>query len=670
MTTLTRKSTDRLPLRARNAVRAMLDCGGVEEADLRVSIDRILEQLREYFQLPQSVVSRTDKEICLIEYVSGSALPLWPGSQMPRSEMICGLVVGMDQTLWLARISDSEFCDHPFVRKFGVQSYVGSRLAVAGRVFGTLCLVGMEARPHDFDDDDALILETAVSQISHLLSLNEARQRYQLAITGANVGIWDWDMRADTLYWSPRQREILGISDPCFQPTMEDFESRLHPDDLDRVREAGRAHIEDHRRLDLEYRVKRGAEWVHIRARGQAIWGENGEPVRMAGSIEDITALRLEGEALARSEERYELAVEGASVGLWDWDPVTGALYWSPQMLRILGLDQETFEPSYENWVDTIHPDDLDGVLAVLTRHLDQDGEYQVEYRLRYGGDGDYIWVQTRGQAIWNDAGEPLRMAGSLYEITDLKRAEDKLREQAAELERTNTELESFAMAASHDLQEPLRKISAFGTILVDRYSEALDQQGREIVDVMVDGAVRMQQLIIDLLAYSKSSNSEMVTTDVDLSALLEDVRLTLDVQFEETRATLNGSALPVVRGDAGLLRQVIQNLIGNALKYRGDADPYIEVTAEHEDDKSAWHLTVTDNGIGFHPKYAKRIFEIFERLHTRREFAGTGIGLALCHRIIARHGGEIWAEGKVGSGASFHIRLPSGTEGIFPHKG
>jgi PAS domain S-box-containing protein len=661
--------SDPLSGSAREVLHELLACRGGDEANTRRSIERILSKICEFFGLQQAIISRSDTDSCLLEYVSGQAMEVRPGAQLPRAEVICGNVVEMDKPLWLPSIANSDFRDHPFRIKHGVECYVGGRLAVAGRVFGTLGLVGLKPRDKAFNADDALVLEAAIAQISLLLSLNEARQRFHLAITGANVGVWDWDIRADALYWSPRHHEILGITDPDHQPSADDYSARVHPDDLARVRESQREHLENHRPLDIEYRVCRGEEWVDIRARGQAIWDENGHAVRMAGSIEDITKLKLEREALAQSEARYELAVEGASVGLWDWDPVTGGLYWSPQLLTILGLDPETYQPSFENWSGTIHPEDIDDVLPALTRHLEEGSEYSVEYRIRHGS-GHYIWVQTRGQATWNAAGEPLRMAGSLYEITDLKRAEEKLREQTAELERTNTELESFAMAASHDLQEPLRKIAAFGDILVDRYSDILDQQGREIIGIMVDGASRMQQLIVDLLAYSKSSNTEMVTTDVDLSILLQDVRLALGVQLEESRATLNGHNLPIVPGDAGLLRQLFQNLISNALKYRGDAEPYIEITAELEADKNNWLLVFKDNGIGFEAKYSKRIFEIFERLHTRKEFSGTGIGLALCHRIVARHHGEIWAKGDVGRGASFHIRLPAGSVTKFPHSG
>ena len=662
MSTLQNSKNEGLPGtksgQTRQIVHDLLACARVDESDIRVSLDRILIQLRRYFSLQQAVISRTDIDSCLFEYVSGQAVETRPGAQLPRSEVFCSKVVGGEAPLWIPDLASSQYRDHPFRTKHGVECYIGGRLAVAGRVFGTLGLIGSSARSKSFDDDDELVLEVAISQISLLLSLDEARQRFHLAISGANVGIWDWDIRADALYWSPRHLEILGISDPDHQPSAEDYRRRVHPDDLNRIRDSQREHLDSHMPMDIEYRVKRGSEWVDIRARGQAVWDENGQAVRMAGSIEDITAQKLEREALAISEERYQLAVEGASVGIWDWDPVTDKLYWSPQLMTILGFDKESFKPSFEAWARAIHADDVGDVVRAGSRHLESGEEYSVEYRIRHG-DGEYIWVRTRGQAIWDSDGKPLRMAGSLYDITDVKRAEDKLREQASELERTNTELESFAMAASHDLQEPLRKISAFGDILVDRYSDVLDEGGREIVDIMVDGSSRMQQLIVDLLAYSKSSNTEMVTTDVDLAALLEDVRLTLGVQLEEVSATLSGSNLPVVRGDAGLLRQVFQNLISNALKYRGDADPYIEVTARFETATNDWLVIVSDNGIGFEAKYEKRIFQIFERLHTRGEFPGTGIGLALCQRIIARHKGEIWAQGNEGIGASFFIKLP-----------
>ncbi len=233
--------------------------------------------------------------------------------------------------------------------------------------------------------------------------------------------------------------------------------------------------------------------------------------------------------------------------------------------------------------------------------------------------------------------------------------------QQSDELARSNRELEQFAYVASHDLQEPLRMVSSYVQLLGRRYSGQLDERADKYIYFAVDGATRMQRLISDLLAYSRVGTRGGGLSATDTSAAVEEALSNLEVALEESRASIEYPGLPQVTADSSQLVQLFQNLIGNALKFKGDARPRVEIGAEREG--AHWRFSVRDNGVGFDQKYADRVFGVFKRLHRNRDIPGTGIGLAVCQRIIDRHGGRIWAESELGKGATFYFTLPVAPE-------
>jgi signal transduction histidine kinase len=235
----------------------------------------------------------------------------------------------------------------------------------------------------------------------------------------------------------------------------------------------------------------------------------------------------------------------------------------------------------------------------------------------------------------------------------------ESLREAEADLKRSNAELEQFAYVASHDLQEPLRKVASFCQLLQQRYGGQLDDRADQYIGFAVDGARRMQDLINDLLAFSRVGRVEHPHTDVDCTALVERVRADLSGAIAESGAEIVVGELPTVHADAGLLRLVFQNLIGNAIKFRGDEPPVVRFEAER--DGEFWRFRCADNGIGIDPEYAERIFVLFQRLHPRTQYEGTGIGLAMCRKIVEYHGGRMWLDTDRGDepGSTFYLTLP-----------
>jgi PAS domain S-box-containing protein len=242
-------------------------------------------------------------------------------------------------------------------------------------------------------------------------------------------------------------------------------------------------------------------------------------------------------------------------------------------------------------------------------------------------------------------------------DVTERTRAEESLARQAAELTRSNAELEQFAYVASHDLKEPLRMVASYTQLLARRYGDQLDDDAREFIGYAVEGVTRMQSLINDLLAYSRVGTRGGEFEEVELDAVVHQTLVTLGPAIEEAGADVRVDALPAVKGDPMQLMQLFQNLIANAVKFHGDAPPRVHLTAERGEEE--WVVSVSDNGIGIAPEFAERIFVIFQRLHSRDEYPGTGIGLSICKKIVERHGGRIWVEAAPGGGSSFHFTFP-----------
>jgi PAS domain S-box-containing protein len=624
-------------------------------------IGSLLRRTRDYFDLPLAIISRIEGPRYFVDHVIDESETVTPGAEFEFESTYCERVISLARPVLTGCASRSLFKDHPCYAQMGLETYVGVRLFVRGRVYGTLNLSGPEMRPLAFSSLDTSVIEMAASLISHHLSLYEAEERYEAAVRGSSVGLWDWNVRTDELYWSPRFMEIIGLDLEKFTPSFEEFADRLHDDDRDRILLAINAHLSERTPYDVEYRLRHeDGHYVWIHARGQAVWARDGNAIRMAGSVDDITKRREAEDAVRMADQRYQLAIDGANAGIWDWDMESGRQYWSARYCEILGIAEAEPESSLDLFIDRLHPDDRERVEAATERHLKYREPVRLNFRMRHE-DGRWIHIRARGQAIWNDKDQAIRMAGSVEDITSQVEDAARLRRQTDELQRTNRELESFAFAASHDLQEPLRKISAYGELLERGYNDQLDKRGQQIISVMTEGAARMQQLIQDLLRYSKSSNSEMAVRDVELETVVDEIANDLDVVIRESSARLETEDLPVVQGDPTLLRQLFQNLISNSIKYSGDTPPHIRLGAQAlgSDGSEGWEISVQDNGIGFRPEHSERIFEIFKRLHGKGKYPGTGIGLALCQRIVERHGGSIRAEGVPGEGACFFISLP-----------
>jgi PAS domain S-box-containing protein len=369
--------------------------------------------------------------------------------------------------------------------------------------------------------------------------------------------------------------------------------------------------------------------------------------------------LRLSEERLRKSEATLRLAIEATGLGTFDFHPPTGELVWSDLAKLHLGLPPEA-EVGYEVFLSGLHPDDRGRVENLVREALRSGsaGQHTLEFRTAGIGDGKERWLAALGQVFHDEKGEPVRLVGTTLDITERKRAEAEREQLITELSRSNRELEQFAYVASHDLQEPLRMVASYVQLLEKKYRRQLDERAVLYMDFAVEGAVRMQKLIEGLLAYSRIGRAGETFKPVAGNELFARAVGNLAGAIEEQRAEVTRDELPIVVGDEPLLVQLLQNLIGNGIKYRqpGEA-PRVHVAARRQE--GAWLFAVRDDGIGIEPEYFDRIFEIFQRLHTRGEYPGTGIGLALCKRIVERHHGRIWVESTPGRGATFLFTIP-----------
>lgn len=499
-------------------------------------------------------------------------------------------------------------------------------------------------------------------------ALRENEERLRLSLQAANQGLYDLNVQTGEAIVNREYVEMLGYDPDTFVETNSAWIERLHPDDREITSKAYSDYING---LTPEYRVEfrqrtKDGNWKWILSLGKIVeYDAAGKPLRMLGTHTDITERKRAEEVLRQSEDNFARAFNS-----------------NPAALAVTRLDDGTFLIVNEAYVKIMgyEPSEIRGrTVADLNIYADPDernllirqfqeqgrvGNYELLVRNKWG---DMRSLLVSMEPILYDNGPCI--LSTFLDITERKQAEEEIRrlndelearviERTSQLETANKELESFSYSVSHDLRAPLRAIHGYTNILLEDYGPMLGEEGKRVCDVIIREAQRMGQLIDDLLAFSRLGRREMHPTRINMQELADTV-------FNELKKHENGRIIELqlgelhdAIGDLALIRQVWVNLLANAIKFTsGRKRALIEVTSSLSEDEIVY--SIRDNGAGFDMEYVGKLFGVFQRLHSESEFEGTGVGLAIVKRVILRHGGRVWAEGRVNEGAVFHFALP-----------
>ncbi len=393
-----------------------------------------------------------------------------------------------------------------------------------------------------------------------------------------------------------------------------------------------------------------------VQTSASVVTNEDGEAVGMMASFVDLSEHARIRQALHETERKFRAIINNSPIGIALLDEDGELLLSNLALQDMLGYSEEKLQNL--GLSDLTHPDDVEKDETLYQElHDEERTSYSIDKRF-VRRDGSVMWGALTVAVIRNEENAPQNVICMVEDVTKEKRMEQERQQLLQDLKRSNEELEQFAYVASHDLQEPLRMVSSYLQLLQRRYQDELDEDADDFIVYAVDGARRMKQLINDLLKYSRITTRGNPFEPVDISGLMEEVVDDLQQQIAETDAAVTHEELPTITADKSQLRRLLQNLVSNAIKYRGDEPPEIHIGVREQQD--AWRFAVADNGVGIPEEQQDRVFVIFQRLHGHDEGGGgTGIGLALCKRIVERHGGDIWVDSEPGEGATFYFTIP-----------
>lgn len=518
------------------------------------------------------------------------------------------------------------------------------------------------------------------------IKLIESEKNFRMLADQAPIWIWLTDIDVNILYTNTALLNFLGI-DHYSDFTGKVWETVVHPDDIAVVYENFSNVAFQQKSSNFECRAKNAVtgiyEWIflHVVART-----EGNEFAGFIGTAINIHQQKMQMIALEESEERFRTLADSLPQTIWITDEKGSVKFLSKKWEEFSVI----YDKIFEEWQSIIHPDDIEGVGKAWSYSLSTGVVYKYDMRLK-NKKGEYKWFMVNGEPIFDTENKIVKWVGAFTDVhtektfsqilesevnertKELSVAKDNLTFKNEELLRMNKELESFAYVSSHDLQEPLRKIQTFANRILEKENENLSDLGKEYLKRMSLAGERMQQLIQDLLAYSRTKTSNRKFESSDLETILNDIKDDLrdEIKQKEVVIETDETCYIMVKIIPFQFRQLLYNLISNSIKFsKTEVQPVIKLTCKIDKgskmfyqhlvpDQKYYHLKISDNGIGFKPDYKEKIFEIFQRLHGREEYTGTGIGLAIVKKIIENHNGFISADGEMGVGATFDIYIP-----------
>ncbi len=500
-------------------------------------------------------------------------------------------------------------------------------------------------------------------------ALQAAHRQLEVILNGVTDGIVAHGKGKLPIFANDAAASLLGY--PSAAALMESPNSVL-PDWLEYRSEEGapipREHLPSHRAAEegarvtktLRLRFKETDEECWLVMKSEPVFREAGGVYMVISILRDITKQKRADQNQRKSEERLNSLVANVPGIIWEEAGPPGTnqrvVYVNSYAETMLGYPVTEWLNNESIWKKIIHPEDREAA-AFQTQPLYESGTPGISQFRCISRDGRVLPVETHTSLAKNAAGEITGIYGVMMDVSERQQSELALARYARQLRRSNEELQKFAYVASHDLQEPLRMVTSYLQLIENRYSDRLDDDAREFIYYAVDGAARMKSLISALLTYSRVETSEREFKPVETEKALELALKNLQLAIEDSQATVTYQDLPCIKADEVQMTQLFQNLISNALKFRSEAPPMISVSATREKDE--WVFAIKDNGIGIEQEYLDRIFVIFQRLHSKEKYPGTGIGLSVCKKVVERHGGRIWVESEPGHGTSFYFSIP-----------
>ena len=579
--------------------------------------------------------------------------------RVPVDASVSGEVISSQETMIVSGDTPTEVL-HPLIKDVEVRTLICAPFCLSGNTVGTLVLADSENRPdvHELQDTLTIIGHHLALEIDRKRVADELRQQnetLQKIMDHIPVMLCFYDDTGEIDFVNEEFTRLLGWSLDDLKKMEEPMET-LYPDT-------------QYRKEVWEYMMEASLDWrdFSVQTRDGDKLDSSWSNVRLSDGSQigigiDLRERRKKERALEKSEERFRILAETIEDVFWMRTPgFEKVLYVSPAYEKIWGRKCETLYNDPRSFIKSIHPADRDRVEAALKQHA--EGEWHEEYRIE-SEDGGVRWIDDRGFPVRDGKGNLRFMVGTATDISELKKVE-------AELKQKNEALQDFSYVASHDLREPLRKVVSFTDILQEDYAEALDEGGKDIFGRIINATQRMQDLLSALLQYSRIGWKPENAKPVELNKVVEEAIKNLSVQIEQTQADITLEKLPEVEGDETLLTQLFQNLLNNALKFSQEGHPpRVRITSEpvkmaaaapsrQKRDTEGVRIQVKDNGIGFKPESAETVFKPFQRLHGRSEYPGTGMGLAICQRIVERHGGVISVKSQPGKGSIFEVILP-----------
>jgi PAS domain S-box-containing protein len=486
--------------------------------------------------------------------------------------------------------------------------------------------------------------------------LKESEERFRSIIENIQDAYMRTDKEGTIIMASPSAarmyrfnstQEMIGTSTPSYFKNSEDRDYAI-----EKLKKHGKFN-------DYEVEARRNdGTFFWVSQNAQYYYDDQGK-IQGRETIErDITMKKEIEAALKKSESNLAEAQQIAHIGSWEWNLKTGDINWSNELYSIYGVDPNTFTPTLSSFADYMHPDDEEYVNKHVDQLLSDNKSHNFDFRIVLD-DGTIRVLNTIAEvAEFDKNGKPSIIVGINQDITDRKEIELKLNENIKKLAQSNKELEQFAYITSHDLREPLRMITSFLQLLERRYQDKLDQDANEFIGFAVDGAKRLDAMTNDLLQYSRITNEKRELTLLNFEEVLEEALINLKIPIEENNAVITHDPLPSINADKQLKVQLFQNLISNSIKYRSPKTPKIHISVKKE--KNYFLFSFKDNGIGMSQEHLKKIFTIFQRLHTNEEYEGTGIGLAIAQKIVHQQGGQIWVESEPNKGSTFYFTIPT----------